>query len=190
RLAPPKGLFRDRPWEQPDQFIMSRNEDARNFPHDPYADELNMMNWPKQQMALSDSITTQKESAVAVNVRKLTAGWYLTEAGTVGRFGDTVRSKKYIRLDAERSIVSPFATATLSVNRPVAKPGEQVTIELVTNLENPQTVYDLGSAKNARENRPALNRNKPVTRTITDSDVGGLPVSAFFIRHNRIFSVQ
>ena len=48
KLKQPNRIFRQRYWEQPDQFLMSEEEYHKLFPYDIYKDENLVSNWPKE----------------------------------------------------------------------------------------------------------------------------------------------
>ncbi len=47
KLQPPQRLIRKRLWNEPDTFVISKNEFLQYFPHDEYKDECEKETWPK-----------------------------------------------------------------------------------------------------------------------------------------------
>ena len=61
KLNAPSKIFRERYWEQPDQFIMSKDEYYTSFPLDLYSDENNKGKWSKGKAISEISGTTSPD---------------------------------------------------------------------------------------------------------------------------------
>ena len=49
-------MIRDRYWERPDQFVMTKEEYIRNFPYDEYDNESDYKSWEKGDKFLKRQI--------------------------------------------------------------------------------------------------------------------------------------
>ena len=59
KLKEEKRLIRDRYWERPDQFVMSKEEYIKSFPHDEYDNETDTKSWEKGEVAFEKSDSVQ-----------------------------------------------------------------------------------------------------------------------------------
>lgn len=99
RLKAPAREFRKRFWQQPDQFVMSREEYYREFPFDLYADEDNVSKWGREAKVFEKSIVTETKPLPLDGV-KLSPGWYAVEALAKDKDGEDVRLVNYVHLTA------------------------------------------------------------------------------------------
>jgi hypothetical protein len=49
KLTAPTRKFRNRYWQQPDQFVMSKEEYYKLFPYDIYSDENDITKWAREK---------------------------------------------------------------------------------------------------------------------------------------------
>ena len=66
KLKEEKRLIRDRYWERPDQFVMSKEEYISNFPYDEYDNETDPKSWEKGEKVFekTDSARANGEWAI------------------------------------------------------------------------------------------------------------------------------
>ena len=64
KLKEEKRLIRDRYWERPDQFVMSKEEYVKNFPYDEYDNETDQKSWDKGVRVFEKSDTGEREWAM------------------------------------------------------------------------------------------------------------------------------
>lgn len=190
KLRAPSRMFRERYWEQPDQFVMGRGEYYRHFPHDMYSNEDDMSRWAREKKWFEISMVTSPDSSIFIDTKKFDAGWYVAEALAKDRFGDTVKAVSYFRID-DRQISSPFTTARIAVSKPVAQPGDRVQYRLLTNADSITIMHELVNHKGEQREwiKPA-----PFSRTyeiaVEEADRGNMVVNMFFVQHNRVYTLQ
>ncbi|HRE52631.1 MAG TPA: alpha-2-macroglobulin family protein [Flavitalea sp.] len=191
RLAMPDRIFRERYWRQPDQFIMSREEYYRLFPYDPYADENEITNWAKEEKVFETEGATSANRGFALNARSWKSGWYLIEASTVDKYGETVTSKRYLQL-YNPALKSSFASGNIELDRATAAPGETVRYQLNTNLDNVFVIHELaGKTVGEKTDYLTLNNNsRAYDIKITEKDRGVILMNMSFVKHNRMYSDQ
>jgi hypothetical protein len=66
KLKQPNRIFRQRYWEQPDQFLMSEEEYHKLFPYDIYKDENLVANWEKEEKVLEITDTTSRNEELRI----------------------------------------------------------------------------------------------------------------------------
>lgn len=189
-LRAPGRHFRERYWEQPDQFVMSRDEYYRHFPHDLYANENDMTGWPKEKTVFTVNTVTAPDALIMVNAKAWNPGWYLAEAMATDKNGDTIRTRSYFRID-DNEIHSPFITARIRMDAFEAQPGDRVQYRLLTNADSITVLHEL--VNNTGETREFLApgaHSTPRLLTPGEADRGEIVVNMFFVRHNRIYTQQ
>ena len=205
QLNAPSKIFRKRYWEQPDQYIMSREEYYGNFPHDVYADETDMTKWARAKKMFDATVTTPQDTTVSKPVRgwhvpeeaiididnkNIQPGWYVAEALATDKNNDTVRDIRYFQV-YDSKVVSPMASAAITGSKSVSQPGEHVNYELATNLEDVHAIQEI--VRNDGSERKSLAPGKSSGTfglDVSESDRGGIVVNTFFIKNNREYSGQ
>lgn len=191
RLAMPDKIFRERYWQQPDQFIMSREEYYRQFPYDLYANENEITNWAKEEKVFEANGEASSKQRFALKAASWKSGWYLIEASTVDKYGETVTSKRYLQL-YNPELKSSFASGNIEIDRPVAAPGETVRYRINTNLDNVFVIHEL-ARKTAGEKTDYLtlnNSSRAFDIPIAENDRGVILMNMSFVKHNRVYTDQ
>lgn len=193
QLKAPNRIYRNRYWEQPDQFVMTLQEYQAAFPYDIYRNENEVSTWEKGEKVLEVTDTTTasgKFAALASAGKALPAGWYVIEAITKDKYGETVKDIQYVQLFNKTGSHNPLAFGSIETNKTVYEPGETASYQLTSNLDSVFMIHDIGR-KNAKEERKfiTLNGNSPSYELpITENDRGGLGVQIAFVKHNRVYS--
>jgi uncharacterized protein YfaS (alpha-2-macroglobulin family) len=184
KLNAPNKIFRNRYWQQPDQFVMSREEYYKNFPYDLYAYETDMTKWERSASIISQNITTNKETDIAIS-QPLQAGWYLFEVTAKDKDNNTVTDKKYVQI-YNKELLSPGAAFSNSATQTTAAPGDEVNYRPLTNLKDVYFILEVESEKDTTPKiSHAFEKNKI---TITDADRGNIKISLAFVKNNRVYS--
>lgn len=188
KLNAPQKIFRKRYWEQPDQFIMGRDEYYKNFPHDLYSDETDKSKWTKQNALIDLSVTTAPGSNHKLKKTPFEAGWYLVEAWTKDKFGDTVIDKKYILL-YNNKLMMPEAGSLLIADKSLVKPGDKVKYGLITNIDSLLVIRELLHNSGIKKDLISIQKNNAGSVVMIDeSDRGGVLVKTVFVKNNRVYS--
>jgi uncharacterized protein YfaS (alpha-2-macroglobulin family) len=188
KLKVPQKIFRKRYWEQPDQFLMSREEYYKNFPYDQYDSELEKLNWPKENLVLQQTVSTSAGGAYKLNNKITDPGSYLIEALTRDKFGDSVTAREFVLL-YNNNLISPEAGTVLDADKPLANVGEKVKYFLLTNIDGAQVIREVH--RNIETTKDLVTTNKSAvgsTININESDRGGVAVKTVFVKNNRVYS--
>jgi hypothetical protein len=184
KLNTPNKIFRNRYWQQPDQFVMSKEEYYENFPNDLYADETEMSKWERSASILSKNITTNKQTDIDLS-QQLESGWYLFELTAKDKDNNTVTDKKYVQV-YDKEILSPLATFSIAANKSIAEPGEEATYRPLSNLKDVFFIEETVAGKDtALETSHSSEYRK---KTISATDRGNVSISMAFVKNNRVYS--
>ena len=190
QLQQPNRMFRERFWEQPDEFVMSKEEFYTNFPHDPYADEHQPSNWlPGNTIAtLNDS--TRENGDIQMPATKATAGWIKITAITKDKYGEEVKAEKIIRLTdaADGAGQEPLIIVK---SKDQFMPGEKITYRIYTAFSKINLIHQLHKTQNnivTTYPTPGLQQPYYNEINVTDADRGGVNLSYVFVQHNRVYS--
>jgi len=188
KLQAPGRIFRSRYWDKPDQFVMSKEEYAKNFPYDVYADEDQVSKWPVGATVLEKTDTTSASSAFSIQRGAIGAGWYKITVTTTDKYGESVKAEKFIQLTAkEGKITEPVYVA---VQETSAEPGKEFNYSIKTGFDNIWMVQNV--LRPAQANYPdhiSLSGSSAYAKKIavTENDRGGLYMNYLFVKNNRVY---
>ncbi|MCO5240524.1 MAG: MG2 domain-containing protein [Chitinophagaceae bacterium] len=204
----PGRLIRNRYWEKPDQFLYTKEEYLKFFPHDEYKDESDYRNWEKGSIVYSDSLITSKNPVyqlpnLSASGIRLPEGWYGIEVTAKDRFGSEVKAVEYVQLynNESRAIPSYSYAWSTGIAQPV-EPGETASFLSGTSANNVFLIQHIsrntdqapGPANGEKNtgNRYQFftlnNEKKEFHYTATAEDRGGLGITQFFVKNNRFYT--
>ncbi len=194
KLASPNRIFRDRYWEIPDQFVMSKDEYAKDFPYDAYADEDVVSKWPllEKVIDISDS-TSENSKFIPLTVgqnSKLDAGWYKIIVTAKDKYGEDVRAEKYIVITNGNKQLLTDNPINLEVSDSKAAPGQKINYTIATGFEKIWLIHSLSKIDNSTSNNyPTITNKDPFSNEInvTENDRGGMNLGYAFVQHNRVY---
>jgi signal peptidase I len=198
RLKEEKRLIRNRFWERPDQFTMTKDEYIRNFPYDEYDNESDYKSWEKRQEVFSKMDSARESSKFDVGSSKFVPGFYVVEMETKDNNGEIVKDIRYIELFDEKSnqLNRPDYLWT-GIQKTTVEPGETAKVEFGTSADNLFVVHQLD--KGTTNYKPQTinysfininNEKKTFSFPAAESDRGGYGVSWMFVKNNRFYQLN
>jgi uncharacterized protein YfaS (alpha-2-macroglobulin family) len=190
KVISPTKIFRDRYWQMPDQFTMSKNEYEGYFPYDVYKDEDQKDKWPLGEKVLDKTDSTKENTSFLISGFFFGAGWYKILATTKDRYGELVRAEKYIQLTGNNANENKYDAVKLEVTKGTAEPGEFIRYNIVTGFDYIWLIHSV--SKMDKTNSLAyktLNNSQPAlfAQAVTEQDRGGIAMSYAFVKHNRVY---
>lgn len=197
KLKEEKRLIRNRYWERPDQFVMTKEEYIANFPYDEYADESDYQSWEKGERIYGKEDSVKENGQWAIINKQFVPGFYVVEISTKDKYGEEVKDVRYLELTNEKSnqLAYPKYLWSESSNRQI-EPGEKTAVKIGTSADNLFVVHEVDKTRNSRltahiyQFTSLNNEIKSIEFTATEDDRGGYGVNWFFIKHNRFYSLN
>ncbi len=146
KLIEPDRIFRKRLWEKPDQFVLSKEEFYKLFPHDIYNDEDKIYNWRKGKEVYDTSFITTDSSVLSLNskIKSWNSGAYLLTINTKDKNGTPISVKKYFTLFDPSSDKIPSNKASWFAElKTSGEPGETAELLIGSAEENVKVLYEL-----------------------------------------------
>jgi Bacterial Alpha-2-macroglobulin MG10 domain/Alpha-2-macroglobulin family/MG2 domain len=214
-LEAPGRLIRPRYWNEPDTFLMSKEEYLRYFPLDEYKDESKRESWKKLEKVVGLSDTTQPNSQFLISNSQLKSGWYVIEASAKDRYGEEVKAVKYVMLYDPSKNVPPSPDYYWTMHSEQTKePGESAALLLGSSADDLFVIQGIdrksGKSESPKDRRSqsrdpkfesgkekfdypytflTLNKEtKSLSFSVNENDRGGFGVMHAFVKHNRLFS--
>ncbi|MDQ6762973.1 MAG: MG2 domain-containing protein, partial [Bacteroidota bacterium] len=201
KLQPPERLIRDRLWEQPDKFILTKNEFIQYFPHDEYNDETKKESWLRSEAVFNQNDSTNS-SKFKVQSSEFKQGWYVIEATAKDRYGQEVKDVKYLQVYDPKKDSLPAPSYTWNfVEKNNVEPGGTAKIVTGSSAENVFLIEEINKQKTTDNRQPVADKNvndfnfysldnnkKSFDFNITENDRGGWGVNQFFVKDNRFYA--
>jgi uncharacterized protein YfaS (alpha-2-macroglobulin family) len=192
KLKSPNKIYRERYWDMPDQFIMSKDEYATYFPYDIYKDEDKKSSWPLGDKALDKTDTTREIGEWSMVNGQFSAGWYKIVATTKDKYGEEVKAEKYIQLTANNLQPSAinYQPITVDVKKAIVEPGQKVEYSITSGFDNIWLIHALSKMdKTINTTYPTITKNQSAqfAESAGETDRGGMAMSYAFVQHNRVY---
>ena len=189
KVEQPNKIFRQRFWERPDQFVMSKEEYYSLFPYDVYDNEDQFAAWPVGEKLLGKTDTTSENQQFPLGNNKLKAGWYKIVATTKDKYGELVNAEKYIQLTDESGVIKE--PVRVEVKKTMAEPGEKMNYSIRTGFDKIWMIHTLSKMPKS-DSTTYLPLTAPVPFrneiAVTENDRGGIALSYAFVQHNRVYN--
>ncbi len=199
RLKEEKRLIRERYWDRPDQFTMTKEEYIKSFPYDEYDNESDYKSWEKGQDSVFNKMDSAREDGKwKMENGKFSPGFYVIEISTTDKNGEEVKDVKYIELFDEKSnLLNRPEYLWTGIQKTTVEPGETAKVELGTSADNLFVVHQLdqksgvGSQESGVYSFLKLNNEKRTfSFDASEQDRGGYGVGWMFVKHNRFYQLN
>lgn len=130
KLVPNERILRNRLWQTPDQFYLSRVNHKRMFRNEPYKNEGDYQTWEKDKSMYHGVVKTAESGEVNfAPLNGLGQGYYLVEMTAKDAFGTEVVQREYYNLtDASAKVPPYFTTAWFHTLKDKYEPGEMLEL--------------------------------------------------------------
>ena len=202
KLQTPTRLIRERYWEQPDTSVMSYADYVKNFPRDDYKNEADYHSWQKGKLVQSDTFTTGSNAKFALDKKAFDAGWYAIEVTTKDKDGNEVKPVEWVGLsDAKKNLLAAPAYNITQTIKGTVEPGEQAMFMQGSSASDLFIVQQTTKSELSIGNGEKTNNSKFDFQTLnasftihnfpaTEAGRGGYAVNRFFIKDNRVYTVN
>lgn len=194
-LQSPAKIYRERLWEQPDQFSISKTEFEKAFPYDLYENENDHRNWPRKETLITEAVNTGLNSEINIQKSTIGEGWYVIEATAKDKEGNTVKDVQYVQLYNKDSVALPSKEAAWStVVAASVQPGEQAKLLIGSSYEKLHLILntDYKATPQSDTNYYAfyqLNNQKQLfSYSVKEEDRNGLGIWYAFVKNNRFYT--
>lgn len=201
KLQSPERLIRERLWSEPDEFIFTKKEYIKYFPHDEYKNETKKESWTKGDLIFEKNDSTN--STFAIDRSQFQQGWYRIEATANDQYGQEIKDIEYFQVfDAQTSSVPTLTYVWNGLEKNSLQPGEVEKIVTGTSSKNVFLIQEVDKSKTSEAgpipkkqfsdfNFYSLNNNKKTFYfPISENDRGGFRVNQFFVKDNRFYVIS
>ena len=187
-LEQPDRIFRKRLWKKPDQFVMTQEEFYKAFPYDLYDQEDDFTKWNVKSSYAAIAFNTGNTNKIALPA--LPQGKYHLELKSKDTYGEDFVMHKYFTVYAPKDKQLPLLqTFWFPALNEKATTGTNINFQAGTSEKDLTVIYQV-SGKNINDLKLMDWKKGKETFEIpvTENMAGGIYVSAFAVKHGRIYS--
>ncbi|MEO7523227.1 MAG: alpha-2-macroglobulin family protein, partial [Ferruginibacter sp.] len=190
KLQSPNKIFRERYWEMPDIFTLTKAEFTKDFPFDAYSDEDKINKWPLLEKVIDLTDSTSENSTFKLQNLKLNPGWFKIIVTSKDKYGEDVKAEKYVRLtnDQQTETEEPVSFEISNIE---ASPGQRISYFIATGFEKIWLIHSVNKVNaSVITSHPVIVSKNPYRASldITENDRGGINLGYAFVLHNRTYS--
>lgn len=193
RLQQPGQVLKQRNWERPDIYLMTRDEFKSKFPFDIYRDEDNQETWKPEGPMFEQTFNTAVDSLF--HFRNLPAelkmpGCYDAVLTGTDPYGQKVEKRIFFTVYDPDSREVPVSEIGWFVPlKTSGEPGEKAVFLLGSKEDNVNVMYEIRFHDTlvAREWINLNNRSTRIEIPIEERFRGNFDVNFVYVKHNRVF---
>ncbi|MER3497910.1 MAG: alpha-2-macroglobulin [Chitinophagaceae bacterium] len=196
KLKEEKRLIRERYWQRPDQFVMSKQEYISLFPHDEYDNETDPKTWAKEKTIFERAAQTDSSSQFPVTNNQFTPGFYSIEVTAKDKDGAEVKDVVFIEVYDEKTNRLALPEYLWTEGSKPIEPGEKTTIKIGTSAEDVFVIQETDKSTSDKTQTPNYklsnlsNEIKGFEFGATEAGRGGYGVNFFFVKDNRFYQTN
>ncbi|MBO9595184.1 MAG: alpha-2-macroglobulin [Niabella sp.] len=188
RLKPEPRLLRNRLWEQPDQFVMTKENYVHYFPNDIYRNEQEPANWAKDKEVLVQTGPTDSTGTFGLSAAVPPAGYYAITITAKDKDGNEVKDIRYTEVYDEHQQNPAYPQYLWAIAPEAIEPGQKTSIRIGSSAPDIFLVQGLTKEKTTYTYTTLNSGIKQFDFGATEADRGGYAVSYMFVKNNRFFN--
>ncbi len=192
KLKSPAKIFRDRKWQLPDKFSMSKNEFYKDFHYDIYRNENNPSTWPVETFVLNKYFNTGlNKKLILPDLENWEDGMYKLTMQSKDKFGEKITETFYFTLYNPKSKNLPYTMADWSeLSKTSGEPGENIDIAIGSAFSNAHVLYELECDHKIVETKwlDLSNEQNILSIRLKEEYRGNIGVHWCFINNNRLYN--
>ncbi|MFQ5335232.1 MAG: MG2 domain-containing protein, partial [Flavobacteriales bacterium] len=193
RLEPPEEkMYRNRDWDRPDKFVMSKEEFAAGFPLDVYDNENDVSTWKKGSKVYERAFDTKKSTDVVLyKLPEWEPGRYIMEAACKDKYGEEVTLVKYLRVFSTTKKHMPFGDVAWFVPlKKEAEPGEQVDFMVGSAGYDVHLLYEIEQKGKIIQREGILlnSEQKRISIPVKEEYRGNFAIHLAMVKNNRAYT--
>ncbi len=191
KLREPGRIMRERKWDRPDLFLMSREAFYREFPLDVYDDENDFSKWEKQDKVYARSFDSKTDSVISPeSAARWPVGRYTMEISTMDSYGEKVETKTFFTVfSATAKEIPDHSIGFFTMLNGKAEPGEKASFLFGTGAKKVHAIYEV-VLKGKIVSRQVIDLSDGQKRfeiPVTEDYRGNFSVNIIFVKYNRSF---
>jgi uncharacterized protein YfaS (alpha-2-macroglobulin family) len=179
-------------WDEPDMFLMTRQEHDKIFPYEVYDKEDLMSNWSKGNLVNSYTFNTEKQKEIILAPASLQSGAYRIEFSCMDKNGNLIEFKKTLTVSSSNNDLSPVpkSFAFFKTEKTTVKPGDNILYKVGTSMQNAFAIVEIAFKGKLLEKKviPLNNEIKSFSFAVKEEYKGGVEISYVLVNKNRNYT--
>lgn len=200
QLKSPDRLFRERLWDQPDTFVLTRNEYYKAFPHDLYDNENDVRSWTVLSALRSVSWKADGTDTLDLPTVNWPAGMYKAVLKTEDSRGTKMEINRYftVKKSGSGSVYPKYLYAPQTEF--IAAPGQSLQLAFYSSAKDMHALFTYAAGNGnmhsewtggVREMNTSKNENSAQFEIpVRESDRGGCNAYADMIKDNCFYHID
>ncbi|REE80469.1 alpha-2-macroglobulin family protein [Lutibacter oceani] len=188
KLQAPTTVLRKRPWKAPDYQLYTFSEFKNRFPHEPYINEDEILNWKKGKLVFENDFNTSINSKIKLkNIKKWQSGNYLVEIECFDSFGQKVTDKQIVTIFNDKDTkVSDNQLFSISHQKSSYTPNEIVLLKIGSSSKDLTVTVDIEKDGKLIDTKiiHLNNEFKQLEIPVTKNDFGGFAINYSYVNYN------
>ncbi|MCP4146966.1 MAG: hypothetical protein GY757_04365, partial [bacterium] len=188
------GVSRKKLWDNPDQYIIEKEQYYKLFPYDSYGDEGDYRKLEKEKLYYYGTFDTGKEKKLNLSTLPTwPTGKYVVEMKANDRYGTPIKDKRNFILYSAKEKQVPFKQpAWFMMPKDTVPPGGKVVLLVGTSWTGVRGIYEVQyQGKIIKKQTITLNNEqKQIEIPIKKEYRGNLRVHFTYIKHNRLYRYE
>lgn len=205
KLKDPGKIYRERLWNKPDKYVMTKEEFEKLYPEDEYSDENNMFKWEKgekvfEKLFNNTSVKTDKgitkntnDSIKFNNLKAWKNGVYVMEAKSKDAYGEEVKDVKYFTVYSNEAGNVPDAINWFKpLTETPVEPGEKAKFIFGSKFETIKVLYEIEhKGQIVKKEFISINKEQKIIEIpVEEKHRGNFSYHLLFVKNNRVYSQQ
>lgn len=191
KLTTPSQAYRNRLWERPDKFTLTKEEYHASFPTDAYQEEDNEQKWPIEKTVKQIDFDTQKSSSLLLNdLKSWSLGRYLIQVYAKDKFGQEVKEVAYFNMQNTNDKRPELPSYANSIPiKTTAEPSEKAKWGISTSTKA-KILYEIDRDGQIIEKQWLVlsNEKRFFEIPIKEEFRGNITIHYAFVKDNRLYA--
>ncbi len=189
-LKQPDKVYINRYWDAPDQYLLSKADFEKAFPHLPYKEEDEIQNWEKGAEVISQNFNTVDGEQLDWSNTNWKVGSYVLTLKTQDKYGKAVELERHFTLYDLKAEKVPFAELGWHLlDKKSYQPEETANIYIGTAAKELNVLFEVErDGKRVRDEWISAKNIKRMTEAIKEEDRGDFYVHLNYVKYNRAFN--
>jgi len=193
-LKSPEKPLRQREWDRPDIFLMSRDEFSKKYPKDIYDNENDPSTWETEEEIMSLSFSSGRDSILDLSpAKQWKTGKYRIVLTAKDAFGEEIREERFFTLYSTTATGLPLpALNWFAMHQESGEPGESISLYIGSSEKSVKVIFEVlrGGEVSRKEFITLSNGQKNISIPILEEDRGNFAINLTYVLWNRSFQEQ
>ncbi len=186
KLVPPKSLYRNKLWDEPDYYSLTKSEYEKKLPRDVFGKN-SLEDWTRD----SGSTIKMTTDGSVVLPDNLTPGFYAMDVTTKDDYKNIVKESFYFQVVDDNKFKFAQSGIKVVTDKSQVRPGEDFNVYISSSSQVAETKVQITSAGRVIfDDCIKVSKTKVLNVKVKEEDRGGISIMVFSTFNNRDYSAD